>query len=170
MLFFFLLSFFFGRIWEASRSVLGGWGVGDLASQAAGLRWRCSWGAAVRAAEHRRWDSDGSLMCCCLPPPSHEPAVDSELPGSYREEKRRRGGGGVSCLSFCCDLSLACCYADITTLVGWYFYLWMSSCVFLMDVMEASIWAMCFTSLLHREHCFTKPAQIKMSQHHLGVW
>lgn len=73
--------FFFGSLWEVLRA------GGNWACQAAGLRWRCSWGAAVRVAEHRRWDSDGLSMSCRLLPPSHEPAVDSELPSSCREEE-----------------------------------------------------------------------------------
>lgn len=37
-------------------------------------------------------------------------------------------------------------------------HLWMSCCVFCIDVMEASISAMSFTSLLHRAHWFENPA------------
>lgn len=62
------------QCWGRNRAVL-----------AAGLMWRCSWGAAVRVAKHRRWASDGLLMSRRLLPPSDEPAVDWELPGSYRE-------------------------------------------------------------------------------------
>lgn len=45
-----------------------------------------------------------------------------------------------------------------------YFHLWMSCCVFCIDVMEASIRAMSFTSLLHRAHWFENPGHMTDSR------
>lgn len=62
-------------------------GNSSLPPRGAGLRWRRSWGGAVREAGRRGWDSDGLLTTRRRLSPSDEPADGSEPPGSYRERE-----------------------------------------------------------------------------------